>query len=276
MYASAKTKILRFFFDLIENDNKEPVDMTDLTIEHIMPETLSLKWQDDLGDNYQEIYDKYVHTLGNLSITGYNSEYSNDPFTDKKKLFNEMVSSGDSKIIKLNTELLDNDINSWSSSEIENRAERLSKVIISKFPYPTNIDTSLEFEKYYEFYIDNPDDDGDEYANNPSYKLYGFMFDGIKYPSMNFRSIYRDIIKILYKLDNTILDEMAKQNLTYEYGSTILFSTDLKNNHQDEILPNLYVYTNYNRNSIFEWIRELFKKYQLDIKDFCLLYVEKD
>jgi hypothetical protein len=101
MYANAKTRILRYFFDLIENSGKEPVDMSELTIEHIMPETLSTQWKTSLGDNYQEIYDKYVHTLGNLSITGYNSEYSNDPFLSKKKRYNDMLITGETKIIKL-------------------------------------------------------------------------------------------------------------------------------------------------------------------------------
>ena len=109
MYANAKTKILRYFFDLIENSGKETVDMSELTIEHIMPETLSSQWKTNLGDNYQEIYDKYVHTLGNLSITGYNSEYSNDPFLSKKKRYNDMLVAGETKIVKLNEELKNND-----------------------------------------------------------------------------------------------------------------------------------------------------------------------
>lgn len=276
MYASAKSKILRYFFDIIENSNKEPVDMTTLTIEHIMPETLSSKWQLELGGNYQEIYDKYVHTLGNLSITGYNSEYSNDPFESKKKLFNKLYTTGQTKIITLNKELIDDSIIKWGEAEINNRADRLSKIIIDKFPYPTNIDTTLEFEKYYEFYIDNPDDDGDEYASSAKYKLYGFQFDGIKYKSDSYKSVYKDIIKILYKLDNTILDEMAKQNLTYERGTRVLFSKQKMNDFEEEVLENLFVCTNYNRGSIFYWLRELFNRYQLDIQDFCLLFVEKE
>ena len=87
-----KSRVLRYFFDIIENDNKERVDMSDLTIEHILPETLSNQWKKNLGeDKYQEIYDKYVHTLGNLSITGYNSEYSNYPFDEKKKMFKSYI-----------------------------------------------------------------------------------------------------------------------------------------------------------------------------------------
>ncbi len=276
MYASAKSKILRYFFDIIENDNKEPVDMSSLTIEHIMPETLSKKWQESLGENYQEIYDKYIHTLGNLSITGYNSEYSNYSFDEKKKIFMNFVNEGKTKIIKLNSELMNEEISNWGEEEINNRANRLSKIIIEKFPYPTNIDTSLEFEKYYEFYIDNPDDDGDEYVSSSTYKLYGFQFDGIKYKADSFRNIYKEVIALLYKIDNTILDEMGRKNLTYERGTRILFSNEKTSEFQEEIVSGLYVYTNYSRSSIFEWIRELFKRYQIELQDFCILFVERD
>lgn len=281
MYATVKTRILRYFFDLIENSGKEPVDMSELTIEHIMPETLSSQWKTNLGDNFQEIYDKYVHTLGNLSITGYNSEYSNDPFLNKKKRYNDMLNSGETKIVKLNEELKNNEekdknINIWNGKEIEKRAERLSKIIMKEFPYPQNIDTSLEFEKFYEFYIDNPEDNADEFENNPAYKLYGFQFEGTKYRADSYRGIFKEIIKLLYNIDNSVLDDLANSNYTYERGKTIRFSRTKENNHQEEILPSLFVYTNYSRSTIFDWIRDLFNRYQLDITLFCLLFVEKE
>lgn len=281
MYANAKTKILRYFFDLIENSGKEPVDMSELTIEHILPETLSSQWKTNLGENYQEIYDKYVHTFGNLSITGYNSEYSNDVFINKKKRYNDMLTTGETKIVKLNEELKDysdekKNILVWDENEIEKRAERLSKIIIEHFPYPKNIDTTLEFEKFYEFYIDNPEDNADEFENNPAYKLYGFQFEGTKYRADSYRGIFKDIIKLLYNIDNSILDDLANSNYTYERGKTIRFSRTKENDHQEEILPSLFVYTNYSRSTIFDWIRDLFDRYQLDITLFCLLFVEKE
>lgn len=281
MYATAKTRILRYFFDLIENSGKEPVDMSELTIEHIMPETLSSQWKNNLGDNFQEIYDKYVHTLGNLSITGYNSEYSNDPFLSKKKRYNDMLISGETKIVKLNEELKNNsnkdcDIEVWNDVQIEKRAERLSKIIMDKFAYPKNVDTTLEFEKFFEFYIDNPDDNADEFENNPAYKLYGFQFEGNKYRADNYRGIFKEIIKLLYNIDTSVLDDLANSNYTYERGKTIRFSRTKENDHQEEILPSLFVYTNYSRSTIFDWIRDLFNRYQLDITLFSLLFVEKD
>ena len=272
-----KPKILRYFFDFIENDNKEPVDMSDMTIEHILPETLSNQWKKDLGEEkYQEIYDKYVHTLGNLSITGYNSEYSNYRFIEKKKKFKELYDSGKSKIKTLNEELLDEELDKWGEAQIVNRAERLADNVIKKYPYPVDIDTSLEFEKYYEFYIDNEDDDGGEYVDNPMYKLYGFRYDGAKHRAKYFKDIYIEIVQILYSANPSILDELAKQNFRTEKGTRIVFSRERVNKSQVEIAPTLFIEIGYNRHRIFLLIRMLFEKYQLDIQDFCVLFTDRE
>ena len=229
-----------------------------------------------MGENHIEIHEKYAHTLGNLSITGYNSEYSNFAYSKKKEIFNDYFNEGKTKIIALNQELMNKKIKSWGEKQILDRAKRLSDIIIGKFPYPTNIDTDLEFEEYFEFYIDNPDDDGDTYFSSSAYKIYGFQFDGIKYKSNSVRNIYRDVIRLLYQIDSSILEEMAEQNLTYKYGTRVLFSKTLENEFQEEIIPGIFVYTNYNRWSVFEWIRDLFERYQLNILDFSLLFIEKE
>jgi uncharacterized protein with ParB-like and HNH nuclease domain len=59
-----------------------------LSIEHIMPQNLNKDWMDELGSDYDEIHAKYVHTLPNLTLTGYNSKYSNRKFADKKTIEN--------------------------------------------------------------------------------------------------------------------------------------------------------------------------------------------
>ena len=273
-----KPKILRYFFDFIENDNNEPVDMSDMTIEHILPETLSNQWKKELGDDrYQEIYDKYVHTLGNLSITGYNSVYSNRTYSEKKKIFKELFDEDKVKIKTLNKELLDENINKWNEDEIENRAKRLANLVMEKYPYPQNIDTSLQFEKYYEFYIDDEDDDGGEYVDNPDYKLYGFKFDGVKYRANYFKDVYIEIVKILYSLNPSILDEYAKQNYTFEKnGTRILFSKERMHQYQAEVAPDLYIEKGYSRHNLFKLIRWLFKEYQLDIENMCILFTDKE
>ncbi len=59
-----------------------------LTIEHIMPQTLNKSWIDSLGEDYEQIYEQYIHTLPNLTLTGYNSKYSNNDFDTKKSIEN--------------------------------------------------------------------------------------------------------------------------------------------------------------------------------------------
>lgn len=272
-----KSKVLRYFFDIIENSNKEPVKMDDLTIEHILPETLSNKWKIDLGeDKYQEIYDKYVHTLGNLSITGYNTEYSNSPFDEKKKMFKSYLADGKTKITILNQELTDESITSWSEDQIMDRADRLSKIIIGKFPYPKEIDTSLEFEKYYEFFIDDPDNDADEYVDSPNYKLYGFQYDGVKHRANYFKNIYVEMVKILYSINPAILDSLAEERFKFEYGSKIVFSKTRENEWQTEINPNLFIETGYSRHMIFYWIRDLLNRYEIELNNFCVLFTDNE
>ena len=78
---STRTKML---LDKIENSiGKEHVNTNEYTIEHIMPQNLSKAWKQNLGSEYKQVHEKYLHTIGNLTLTGYNSEYQNKCFVDK-------------------------------------------------------------------------------------------------------------------------------------------------------------------------------------------------
>ena len=78
-----------YFFRMLENvGRKEPVPTDEYTIEHILPqnEDLRSEWRAALGPDWQEIQAKYLHSLGNLTLTGYNSEYSDRPFAEKREI----------------------------------------------------------------------------------------------------------------------------------------------------------------------------------------------
>ncbi len=71
----------------LENyERREPISIEDYTIEHVMPQNpnLSEAWQQELGENFQEIQGKYLHTIGNLTLTGYNPKLSDRPFEKKQ------------------------------------------------------------------------------------------------------------------------------------------------------------------------------------------------
>jgi uncharacterized protein with ParB-like and HNH nuclease domain len=119
------TKAAKIFLEGIESyiAGKEVIDLNDkITIEHIMPQTINSEWRDEIGHDYSdEIHNKYLHTLGNLTLTGYNSELGNLPFSEKKKKYLE---SG----ISMNRDLCRNE--KWWEVEILRRAATLADYAI--------------------------------------------------------------------------------------------------------------------------------------------------
>ncbi|MGL2813923.1 GmrSD restriction endonuclease domain-containing protein [Helicobacter pylori] len=126
-----KKKKTRYFLERLENFNtKEPVDTQKCTIEHIMPQTLTEEWERDLGGNFQAIHDKYLHTIGNLTLTGYNKEYSNNSFQEKR----DMEKGFKQSPLKLNQSL--KDLESFGEKEIEKRANDLADWALKIWTYP--------------------------------------------------------------------------------------------------------------------------------------------
>lgn len=124
-----KKSICKFVLSVIENSTKEHLDVSNLTIEHILPQKEnSVVWKKEVGDNYSIVYEKYLHTLGNLTITGHNSELGTKPFSEKKKIIRD-----NSKANVLNKEVLSAD--QWNEDSILNRAKALSNILIGEFEY---------------------------------------------------------------------------------------------------------------------------------------------
>lgn len=116
-----------------ENFNrKERVSVEEYTIEHIMPqnESLSTSWQTALGPEWQRVHETWLHTLGNLTLTGYNSEYSNKSFTDKR----DMEGGFKESPLKVNADL--GGLPQWNEAEIKNRAARLAKKALDVWSAP--------------------------------------------------------------------------------------------------------------------------------------------
>ncbi|MDU9704821.1 DUF262 and DUF1524 domain-containing protein [Helicobacter pylori] len=121
----------KYFFERLENfDTKEPVNTQECTIEHIMPQTLNLEWERDLGENFQAIHEKYLNTIGNLTLTGYNEKYSNNSFQEKRHMEKGFKQSP----LKLNQSL--KDLESFGEKEIEKRANDLADWALKIWTYP--------------------------------------------------------------------------------------------------------------------------------------------
>lgn len=118
---------------------KEIVDIESYTIEHIMPQNknLSTEWRQDLGENWEEIHNAYLHTLGNLTLTRYNSELSDKPFIEKRDLDGGFADSP----LRLNKGL--GKLDSWNEGEITQRAQRLAEQAVRVWNYPLLSDDIL-------------------------------------------------------------------------------------------------------------------------------------
>ncbi|ODS32539.1 MAG: hypothetical protein SCARUB_02339 [Candidatus Scalindua rubra] len=106
--------------------HKEQVPFEDLTIEHIMPQTLSEWWQNYLGEDWELVYELYLHNIGNLTLTAYNTELSNDNFSTKRKYYCDSH-------IELNKYFAN--VESWGKNAIEKRATYISEIILKIWPY---------------------------------------------------------------------------------------------------------------------------------------------
>ena len=123
-----------YILSRLENfDNKAPIIIENYTIEHIMPQNknLSLEWQADLGAEWQDVQKKYLHTIGNLTLTAYNSEMSDRPFLEKM----DMAGGFKESALRLNKYVILQ--NKWNQKHIQERAKELAKKAESIWPYPT-------------------------------------------------------------------------------------------------------------------------------------------
>ena len=118
---------------LENHGRKERVPVDDYTIEHIMPqnEDLSSAWREALGEDWAQVHATWLHTLGNLTLTGYNSEYRDHPFHKKR----DMTGGFRESPLRLNEGL--GQLDRWDEFKIKKRANRLAKKAAEVWPPPS-------------------------------------------------------------------------------------------------------------------------------------------
>ncbi len=176
-----------YLFKKLESSKlqNESINFDKLSIEHILPQNpnLSSHWISDLGSNYQEVQEKYLHTLGNLTLTGYNSELSDRPFVDKREAEGGFRNSR----LYLNSGLRDLEV--WNESEIQKRAEQLSQLALTVWSYP-KLDDSV-VQRYKKHKTKKKEDA--EYTLDHYKHLNDFRLDLYKKLSERISAIHPDI-----------------------------------------------------------------------------------
>lgn len=195
-----------YILSRLENfGNKAPIVIENYTIEHIMPQNASLSsgWQHELGANWKDIQKKYIHTIGNLTLTAYNSEMSDRPFMDKM----DMPGGFKESALRLNAYLIK--LKNWNEEHMLERARLLATKAVQIWPYPTL--TEEELAPYTEEEKSAPKYSLESYDMNAFTRM---LFDTLDRRIINLSpAIKREYKKlyIAYKLDTNFADIVVQK-----------------------------------------------------------------
>lgn len=218
------------------------------SIEHIMPQHLTPVWQKELGEDYEQIHDQWLHRIANLTLTAYNSRYSNSSFTEKKTMQNGFDDSG----IRMNTWIAKKD--KWTLEELEERSESLRNRALTIWAFPV---TKFQPEQK----------QMDSYTLDDDAELTGrliarFAFKHTEQPTASWVEMFQKVIQMLYAEDKAIITKLA---LSDEENIALHFSTKPDAFTKSiEIGDGIYVWTNTSTQSKLSVLSRLFKLYNED------------
>jgi uncharacterized protein with ParB-like and HNH nuclease domain/predicted transport protein len=191
-----------YLLSKLENCNrKEFVNVDEYTIEHILPQNpdLSLAWQIMLGENWKQIQETYLHTLGNLTLTGYNSELSDRPFAEKKAI----EGGFDQSPIKLNAYM--QKVNEWNEEKIKTRAAHLASLAGQIWKAP------MLSQEVLDKYRPKEEKEASLYTIDNYEYLKGDMFD-----------LYQVLRKRILNIDASVKEEFKKLYIAFKSSTNFV------------------------------------------------------
>ena len=165
------------------------------SIEHIMPQHLTPVWQKELGADYDKIHEQWLHRIANLTLTAYNSKYSNSPFVEKKTMQNGFDDSG----IRMNTWIAKKD--KWMLSELKERSEYLMVRALTIWALPV---TKYKPEEK-QFDVCTLEDE----CELTGRLIAKFTFKNTEHPVTSWVEMFQKVIQILYAEDKVIITKLA-------------------------------------------------------------------
>lgn len=254
---NSKNKV--YILERLENDNTledkdvyRHVDAGDYSIEHIMPQHLTPTWIKALGADYEQIHEQWLHRIANLTLTAYNSKYSNSSFEEKKTMEHGFSQSG----IRLNQDIAKKD--KWTLAELEERDSALTQQALKIWARP--VTDYKPAEKQLDSYT--LDDDAETFSGRLIAK---FNYKNTEQPVGSWAEMYEKVLRILYAEDMSIIENLAGSS---EEGVPYHFSTN-KNAFikSAEVGEGIYVLTNSSTQNKLSVLKRVFKLYNEDPND---------
>lgn len=235
-----------FILERLENrDNNERHDVIKglsekkISIEHIMPQTLSDKWKKDLGPEWERIHQTYLHTMANLTLTAYNSQYSNLTFLEKR----DMEKGFKESAFRLNNYVKSCD--KWTEDELNERQKELLGVFMRLWPMPltTFKPTKQEAESA------SLEDDDFEFTGK---KLQAYILCGVRYTVNTWKDMLIQVCNhILLKKRSTV--EWLCANEKSGFSTT-------PESWRRELGPNMYLWTDNSTQTKINILHGLFEE----------------
>ena len=230
------------------------------SIEHIMPQHLTPVWIKELGEDYEAVHETWLHRLANLTLTGYNSKYSNSAFQEKRDMKNGFHDSH----LHMNVWIAQQD--HWRLEELETRNQILMQKALAIWPLPET-DFQPE-EKQIDSY--SLDDDVDLSGRD----IVRFGYKNTEQPVTSWIDMMEQILKILHAEDKSVLSRLA-----YSTDDTNDLNVYVSHNPQDlrnalEIDTDIFVERNTSTSTKISMLRKFFKAYGANEAD--LVFYLKD
>jgi uncharacterized protein with ParB-like and HNH nuclease domain len=193
-------KLAKYTLAMLENSLNpiEKVALTEeITIEHIMPQTLTPVWKVELGKDFEQIHSQLQHTIGNLTLSGNNSKLNNESFSKKKVVYTESN-------IALSRDAAKAD--SWTAKEIQERASRLFEKALTIWELPEKYNKTSESSQL--DYSVNYNIMDDVIITGESPKSY--IFGGKEVAVDSWKTLFIGVLRELYEFDASTFEKFRK------------------------------------------------------------------
>ena len=258
-----------YLFERIENfgteevkDVYERIENGKYTIEHIMPRTLTPQWKKALGDDYEEVYSTWIHRLANLTLTAYNSSYSNNTFAEKRDAENGFKYSG----IRMNQLIAQKD--KWTLSELEERNDYLVSKALDIWDYPT---TSYKPE---EKQLDSVSLDDD--INLTGSQIAKFSYKNSEQPVDSWANMYVRVLRLLHSDDSSVLTGLAYSSDPNVELALHVSSKPEAFHNKVEVVPGIFVWTGMGTQYKLNTLRKFFSAFGADPAELVFFLKDTD
>ena len=224
------------------------------TIEHIMPQTLTADWKRELGESEcEEIHSTWLHRLANLTLTAYNSSYSNNSFKEKRDAENGYLHSG----IRMNQLIAQKD--KWTLAELEERDEYMVARAMEIWEYPYTEYKPAEKQ------LNSVSLDDDVSLTGSQISKYSFR--GTELPVESWSDMYTSVLKTLHTEDSSVLTGLAYTSDPNIELSSHVYSAPVENKTMVQIAPNIFIWTGTSTQHKLNTLRRFFTLFGADPGD---------